>query len=115
MMSAPQFRKSLVGKVSVIGFCFGGYATYVAAYGKRRFSGDAPHGGGIAAKVGDIAQMPDTVPFRNKDAAIPLDDLYIKDALQDSSLYVYDDSGHHMRRPDANPGAARRLAAQSPG
>ena len=54
------------------------------------------YGGGIAARVKDMQpKCPTQFHFGDKDAAIPLDDLQkIKDALQDSPLYVYDDSGH---------------------
>ena len=43
------------GKVSVIGFCFGGYATYIAACTVDGVSAAMPfYGGGIAAKVGEL-------------------------------------------------------------
>jgi len=102
------------GKVSVIGFCFGGYATYIAACTVDGVSAAMPfYGGGIAAKVGDMKpNCPVQFHFGDKDAAIPLDDLQtIKDALQDSPLYVYDDSGHGFTcddRDSFNEGAAKR-------
>lgn len=105
---------SSAGKVSVIGFCFGGYATYIAACTVDGVSAAMPfYGGGIAAKVGDMKpKCPTQFHFGDKDAAIPLNDLQtIKDALQDSPLYVYDDSGHGFTcddRDSFNPGAAER-------
>ena len=110
---------SSAGKVSVIGFCFGGYATYVAACTVDGVSAAMPfYGGGIAAKVGDIQpKCPTQFHFGDKDAAIPLDDLQkIKDALQDSPLYVYDDSGHGFTcndRDSFNPGATERAFARA--
>ena len=71
----------------MIGFCFGGYATYVAACTVDGVSAAMPfYGGGIAARVGDMQpKCPTQFHFGDKDAAIPLDDLQkIKDALQDS-------------------------------
>ena len=93
---------SSAGKVSVIGFCFGGYAAAMPFYG-----------GGIAAKVGEMApRCPTQFHFGDKDAAIPLDDLQtIKNALQDCPLYVYDDAGHGFTCDDRdayNPGATER-------
>lgn len=107
------------GKVSVIGFCFGGYATYVSACKVDGISAAMPfYGGGIAAKVGDMQpKCPTQFHFGDKDAAIPLDDLQkIKDALQDSPLYVYDDSGHGFTcddRDSYNKGAAERAYARA--
>ena len=101
-------------EVSVIGFCFGGYATYVAACTVDGISAAMPfYGGGIAARVGDMQpKCPTQFHFGDKDAAIPLDDLQkIKDALQDSPLYVYDDSGHGFTcddRDSFNAGATER-------
>lgn len=108
-----------VGKVSVIGFCFGGYATYVAACAVDGVSAAMPfYGGGIAAKVGDMQpRCPTQFHFGDKDAAIPLDDLQkIKDALQDSPMYVYDDAGHGFTcddRDSFNPGATDRAYARA--
>jgi len=107
------------GKVSVIGFCFGGYATYVAACTVDGVSAAMPfYGGGIAAKVDDMQpNCPTQFHFGDKDAAIPLDDLQkIKDALQDSPLYVYDDSGHGFTcndRDSFNEGATERAYARA--
>ncbi|PPR12088.1 MAG: Carboxymethylenebutenolidase [Alphaproteobacteria bacterium MarineAlpha11_Bin1] len=102
------------GKVSVIGFCFGGYATFVAACTVDGISAAMPfYGGGIAARLEDMKpKCPIQFHFGDKDAAIPLDDLQkIKDSLQDSPLYVYDDSGHGFTcddRDSFNPGATER-------
>jgi carboxymethylenebutenolidase len=110
---------SSAGKVSVIGFCFGGYATYIAACTVDGVSAAMPfYGGGIAAKVGDLKpKCPVQFHFGDKDAAIPLDDLQkIKDALQDSPLYVYDDSGHGFTcddRDSYNEGATKRAFARA--
>ena len=118
-VSAAVQEVASAGKVSVIGFCFGGYATYVAACTVNGVSAAMPfYGGGIAAKVGDMQpKCPTQFHFGDKDAAIPLDDLQkIKDALQDSPLYVYDDSGHGFTcddRDSFNAGATERAFARA--
>lgn len=110
---------SSAGKVGVIGFCFGGYAAYVAACTVDGVSAAMPfYGGGIAAKVGEMKpKCPTQFHFGDKDAAIPLDDLQkIRDALQDCPLYVYDDSGHGFTCDDRdafNPGATERAYARA--
>ena len=117
-VGAAVQEMSSAGKVSVIGFCFGGYATYVAACSVDGVSAAMPfYGGGIAAKVGDMQpNCPTQFHFGDKDAAIPLDDLQkIKDVLQDSPLYVYDDSGHGFTcndRDSFNEGATERAYAR---
>ncbi|MEE2996571.1 MAG: dienelactone hydrolase family protein, partial [Pseudomonadota bacterium] len=81
-ISAAVEEVGSAGKVSVIGFCFGGYATYVAACTVDGVSAAMPfYGGGIAAKVGDMKpNCPTQFHFGDKDAAIPLNDLQkIKD------------------------------------
>ena len=118
-ISAAVKEVASAGKVSVIGFCFGGYATYVAACTVDGVSAAMPfYGGGIAAKVSDLKpKCPVQFHFGDKDAAIPLDDLQtIKDALQDSPLYVYDDSGHGFTcddRDSYNEGATQRAFSRA--
>jgi len=118
-ISAAVKAVSSPGKVSVIGFCFGGYATYIAACTVDGVSAAMPfYGGGIAGKVGELKpKCPVQFHFGDKDAAIPLDDLQkIKDALQDSPLYVYDDSGHGFTcddRDSYNEGATKRAFARA--
>ena len=118
-ISAAVQNVASAGKVSVIGFCFGGDATYIAACTVDGVSAAMPfYGGGIAAKVGDLKpKCPVQFHFGDKDAAIPLDDLQkIKDALQDSPLYVYDDSGHGFTcddRDSYNEGATQRAFARA--
>ena len=110
---------SSAGKVGVIGFCFGGYATFVAACTVDGVAAAMPfYGGGIAARVGDLTpRCPTQFHFGDKDAAIPLDDLQkIKDALQDCPLYVYDDAAHGFTchdRDSYNPGATERSYARA--
>lgn len=105
---------SAAGKVSVIGFCFGGYATFLSACKVDGVAAAMPfYGGGIAAKVDSLKpKCPVQFHFGDKDAAIPFGDLQkIKDALQDAPLYVYDDSGHGFTCDDRNsfnPDAAAR-------
>ncbi len=118
-IGAAVQKASAAGKVGVIGFCFGGYATYVAACTVDGVAAAMPfYGGGIAAKVGEMTpRCPTQFHFGDKDAAIPLDDLQkIRDALQDCPLYVYDDAGHGFTCDDRdayNPGATERSYARA--
>lgn len=118
-VAAAVKEASAGGKVSVIGFCFGGYATYLAACKVDGVSAAMPfYGGGIAGKVGEMKpKCPVQFHFGDKDAAIPFSDLQkIKDELQDAPLYVYDDSGHGFTCDDRNsynPDAAKRAYARA--
>lgn len=113
-IGAAVKEASAAGKVGVIGFCFGGYATYIAACTVDGVSAAMPfYGGAIAGKVDSLKpKCPVQFHFGDKDAAIPFSDLQkIKDALQDAPLYVYDDSGHGFTCDDRNsfnPDAAER-------
>lgn len=118
-IDAAVKEASAGGKVGVIGFCFGGYATYLAASKVDGVAAAMPfYGGGIAAKVGDFTpKCPTQFHFGDKDAAIPLDDVQkIKDAMQDQPVYVYDDSGHGFTcddRDSFNPGATERAFSRA--
>lgn len=112
---------SSAGKVGVIGFCFGGYVAFLAASSIDGVSAAMPfYGGGIAAKVGELKpKCPTQFHFGDKDGAIPLDDVQkVKDANQDSPVFVYDDSGHGFTcddRDSFNPSATERAYARALG
>lgn len=118
-IGAAVKEASAGGKVGVIGFCFGGYATFLSACKVDGVSAAMPfYGGGIAAKAGELKpKCPTQFHFGDKDAAIPLDDVQkIKDANQDSPVYVYDDSGHGFTcddRDSFNPGATERAFSRA--
>lgn len=107
------------GKVGIIGFCFGGYVTYLSACNVDGIAcAMSYYGGGIAAKKDLKPKCPIHLNFGDKDAAIPLSDVdAIKKAQPDAKVFVYDDAGHGFctdDRPGAwAPEACKRATARS--
>lgn len=116
--------------IALIGYCFGGRVSFVAA---TRLSGWAVaasyYGGGIGAdapdapvtRVGDLA-CPMLATFGGSDPMIPMDEVSrVRQALEaqspENEVYVYDDAGHGFfcdARPQAfHPEAAADVWAKT--
>lgn len=85
-----------VGKIGVVGFCFGGSVAWLAA---TRLSGIVCsvgyYGGQIAQFKDEKAKVPVMLHFGDKDQSIPLSDVEaIKKALPGVPVYVYAGAGH---------------------
>ena len=80
------------GDVGVVGYCFGGLLTWLAACeidGLKAAS--AYYGGGIANEVGRSAKCPVMMHFGEKDAHIPMSDVEkIRDAQPNVAVFTYD-------------------------
>ena len=101
------------GKVGVVGYCFGGAVTWMAATSCTGVAAASCHyGGGIHAARDATPNCPVQFHFGDKDGAIPLGNVHeIKEANPDVPCYVYDDSGHGFccdERDSFNPGACQR-------
>lgn len=80
------------GKKGVVGFCWGGYLTWLSA---TRIDGvDAAvsyYGGGVASKASETPKCPIIMHFGEKDANIPMDQVdTVRNAHPDVPVYVYD-------------------------
>lgn len=95
------------GAVAVIGYCFGGRISFLAAMLLDGWSAAVSYyGGGIAdgspdAPIGRVAELrpPMLAVFGGRDVLIPMDQVtQIADALQlqspDNEVLVYDEAGH---------------------
>jgi len=84
-----------VGKIAVVGYCWGGTLAFHAA---TRLSGLACavgyYGGGIAATANEKPKVPTMLHFGDKDQSIPMTDVEkVKQARKDVTIYVYS-AGH---------------------
>ncbi|MEM8769043.1 MAG: dienelactone hydrolase family protein [Pseudomonadota bacterium] len=79
------------GKVGVVGYCFGGLLTWLAACELDGVSAASSYyGGGVAAEVGRTARCPVIMHFGELDAHIPMTDVNkVKDAQPDVTVHVY--------------------------
>ena len=82
---------SVHGKVGVVGYCFGGLLTWLAACELNGVAAAASYyGGGVAGEAGRTPKCPVIMHFGELDAHIPLSDVdKVKAAQPDVPIYVY--------------------------
>ena len=101
------------GKVGIVGYCFGGYVSWLAACKCNGLSAASTfYGGGIHAKREDTPKVPVILNFGDNDGGIPLSQVHdIKEANPEIPCYVYDEAGHGFccdDRESYNQGACER-------
>ena len=101
------------GKVGVVGYCFGGAVSWMAATGCDGVAAaSCYYGGGIHASKEATPKCPVQFHFGDKDGGIPLNQVAeIKEAQPDIPCFVYDDAGHGFccdDRESYNAGACQR-------
>ena len=101
------------GKVGIVGYCFGGYVSWLAACKCNGLSAASTfYGGGIHAKREDTPKVPVIFNFGDNDGGIPLSQVHdIKEANPEIPCYVYDEAGHGFccdDRESYNQGACER-------
>ena len=79
------------GKVGVVGYCYGGLMTWLAACNLEGVTcASAYYGGGIANELGQTPSCPLIMHFGELDAHIPLTDVdRIRQGSPDTPVYVY--------------------------
>ena len=91
------------GAAGIIGFCFGGYVTYLSACRLDFAAAVGYYGGRIAERISETPRCPTVLHFGDKDEAIPMSDVdMIRGAHPDLPIYVYP-AGHGFccnERPD---------------
>ncbi|WP_169570162.1 dienelactone hydrolase family protein [Sneathiella limimaris] len=82
---------SSVGKVTVIGYCWGGLLTYLSACKLDGiFKAVGYYGGGIGNYVDNTPQVPTLLHFGDQDHAIPLDEVEaVKKAHPEVEVHIY--------------------------
>lgn len=99
-LAALRARPECTGKAAVVGFCYGGLLTYLAATRLDPDCASAYYGGGIAdylAEAGNIS-IPMQFHFGEQDAAIPMEQVkQVQQAVsgkQNVEVFVYPGAGH---------------------
>ena len=103
------------GEVGMVGYCYGGLMTWLAACELDGIAGaSAYYGGGIAGALERAPKCPLIMHFGALDAHIPLADVEkIKAAVPDVPVYVYDaDHGFNCDHRASHDAAAAALARQ---
>ena len=101
------------GKVGVVGYCFGGLLTWIAACELEGIAcASAYYGGGIAGELNRTARCPVIMHFGELDAHIPMQDVErIRAALPDVAVHVYPaDHGFNCDHRGSHDAAAAATA-----
>lgn len=84
-----------VGKVGIVGYCYGGTVTWLGACKGGFDAAVGYYGGGIHTLLDLDAGCPVQLHFGEKDQGIPLENVdKIRAAKSDVDIYVYDGAGH---------------------
>lgn len=104
---------SVHGRVGVVGYCFGGLLTWLAACELEGVSAASSYyGGGVAGELDRSARCPVIMHFGELDAHIPLSDVEkVKAAQPDVEVFVYSaDHGFNCDHRGSFDEAAATLA-----
>ncbi len=103
------------GRVGMVGYCFGGLLTWLAASELEGVSAaSAYYGGGIAAELDRSAGCPVIMHFGERDAHIPMSDVQrIREAQPEVEVFVYPaDHGFNCNHRASYDAQAASLARQ---
>jgi carboxymethylenebutenolidase len=85
----------VAGRVSIVGYCWGGTVAHVAASELDIDAAVSYYGGGVAKMLDKTPRCPIMYHFGDHDASIPLPDVEkIRSANPSSALHVYPGAGH---------------------
>jgi len=108
-IEAARQAVSDAGRVGITGFCWGGFAVWLAACRLDVQAAAGYYGGGIVAHIGEQPKCPTILHFGERDQSIPLSDVaQISEAHPEVGVYIYEaDHGFHCDMRGAfNPRAA---------
>jgi carboxymethylenebutenolidase len=116
-IEAAVKEASSVGKVGIVGYCWGGFLSWVSAAKVPGLAASAPYYGGGIPDVVDLKPMcPVMLHFGEKDSYIPMDGVAkVESAHPDQVVHVYDaDHGFNCdQRGSWNESAARLARART--
>ncbi|MEE2761751.1 MAG: dienelactone hydrolase family protein [Pseudomonadota bacterium] len=102
-------RPECIGKVAVMGFCFGGVYTFLAASRLRIDAGIAFHSGQISQLLGEASNVrcPLSYHWGDEDAAAPMDEIEkvqaVFDGMDDAEINIYPGAKHGFMQPTNPP------------
>lgn len=89
-IAAAVERVAVAGKTGIVGFCWGGLLTFIAAARLKVAAAVAYYGGGISQHLSEKPQIPVLFHFGEKDSHIPLSAVdQIKAAFPEGVYYIY--------------------------
>ncbi len=109
-MNAAIDAVAHAGRVGMVGYCWGGRSTYLAACHSDIAAGVAYYGGGIPALLRDVPRCPMMLHFGERDSHIPLTDVEKIRAAYPAGQYHLYPAGHGFNcseRADFDAASAR--------
>lgn len=96
-VEAARATVAEAGRVGVVGYCWGGFVTYLAACRLDIQAASGYYGGGINGVMSETPKCPTILHFGDRDASIPMTDVdAIGKAQPDVDVHVYAaDHGFH--------------------
>lgn len=93
-VEAARAAVAELGRVGVVGFCWGGFVTYLAACRLKVDAASGYYGGGIHEFIDETPDCPTLLHFGNNDASIPMSVVdTIHDKQPDVGVHIYK-AGH---------------------
>lgn len=108
-IEAALARVAGAGKTGIVGFCWGGLLTFIAAARLNAAAAVAYYGGGISQHLSEKPRVPVMFHFGDKDAHIPLTAVdQIKAAYPEGLYHIYaaDHGFNCTDRPSFEPASA---------
>ena len=114
-VAAARNAVSAVGKVGVVGYCWGGYIAWVAASRLSGFACAVPYyGGGMLEAASEKPKCPVMAHFGERDANIPVDGVRkLATAHPEAQVFIYAaDHGFNCDQRGSYDAASAKLARQ---
>jgi len=90
-VAAARDAVSKAGRVGIVGYCWGGYVTWMAASRLDGFACAVPYyGGGMIEAIGEKPRCPVMMHFGDHDPVLPLDGVErLRAAHPDQQVFIY--------------------------
>lgn len=93
-VEAARLAVANLGRVGIVGFCWGGFVTYLAGCRLDVDAASGYYGGGIADVADETPNCPTLLHFGDNDASIPMSDVdIVHDKQPDVGVHIYK-AGH---------------------
>jgi carboxymethylenebutenolidase len=114
-VSAARAAAASAGKVGIVGYCWGGYVTWMAASRLPGFGCAVPYyGGGMLEAIGERPLCPVMAHFGERDTGIPVDGVRkFATAHPEVQVFIYAaDHGFNCDQRGSYDAAAAKLARE---
>lgn len=114
-LQAAADALATAGKVGVVGYCYGGLLTWIAAAKLDRIAcASSYYGGGVPSQAGLVPRVPTILHFGERDTYIPMSDVAkLREAHPELPVHVYPaDHGFNCDARQSYDEASAKLARE---